>query len=440
MTASKPVASTSRSQGCSPAVGTHPRGGDRLDGCRPQVDELDVVLVERVVVPLLERRALHPEGVGRLGRSEDLGHGGIVHALVDLGTPEVVGRPVRGLVQEQVRVAAGPEGETALLPQPLVGLQPFLVRHVERVDAALGVGEAAVGLGALLEDRRVLRLGLVLVVTGEATLLHRQRQDGRALEHGDVLGDPGRLLDDLHAAGAGADHGHPPTAEVHALLGPVGGVGPLAAEVGEPRDVGDVGLGGEPGAQHHEPGAQRLVAVGAHVPAPLLLVPGRARDPGAEPDVVAQPPDGVDVVEVAPQRLPVGEALVPVPVLPEGGVGVLIERHVRIDPCPGVAVPVPDAAEPGAGLDQGDPQAEPAQVVQLVETGESGADDDDVVLGSAHRRRASAHERPCSTSTSWGSPSTRSPMMLRCTTPVPPPTVRAGANRNPCAHIAGSPP
>ena len=36
---------------------------------------------------------------------------------------------------------------------------------------------------------------------------------------------------------------------------------------------------------------------------------------------------------------------------------------------------------------------------------------------------------PVSTSMSWGRPSTRSAMMLRCTSPVPPPMVSAGANR-----------
>ena len=43
----------------------------------------------------------------------------------------------------------------------------------------------------------------------------------------------------------------------------------------------------------------------------------------------------------------------------------------------------------------------------------------------------SAHVFPASTSMSCGSPSTRSATMLRCTSPVPPPTVSAGENRKP---------
>ena len=43
--------------------------------------------------------------------------------------------------------------------------------------------------------------------------------------------------------------------------------------------------------------------------------------------------------------------------------------------------------------------------------------------------RDCAHDRAASTSTSWGSPSTRSAMMLRCTSAVPPPMVSAREKR-----------
>ena len=46
-------------------------------------------------------------------------------------------------------------------------------------------------------------------------------------------------------------------------------------------------------------------------------------------------------------------------------------------------------------------------------------------------RRDSDQVWPCSTSTSCGRPRTRSATMLRCTSPVPPPTVSAGLNRKP---------
>ena len=47
------------------------------------------------------------------------------------------------------------------------------------------------------------------------------------------------------------------------------------------------------------------------------------------------------------------------------------------------------------------------------------------------QRRLSLQVCPCSTSVSCGRPETRSATMLRCTSPVPPPTVSAGENRKP---------
>ncbi len=49
----------------------------------------------------------------------------------------------------------------------------------------------------------------------------------------------------------------------------------------------------------------------------------------------------------------------------------------------------------------------------------------DRVGRGSQEARASRQDLPASTSTSWGSPSTRSAMMLRWTSPVPPPTVSA---------------
>src|SRR5690606_34021169 len=53
-------------------------------------------------------------------------------------------------------------------------------------------------------------------------------------------------------------------------------------------------------------------------------------------------------------------------------------------PRPGVAVPVPGAADAAAGFQHPDLEAELAQLVQLVETGHAGPDDDDLVINVAH--------------------------------------------------------
>ena len=76
---------------------------------------------------------------------------------------------------------------------------------------------------------------------------------------------------------------------------------------------------------------------------------------------------------------------------------------------------------------------QPAELLGLVGVGRHDLADrlggGDEVAHEAPTRWASLQLSPCWTSTSWGSPSTRSAMMLRCTSPVPPPIVSARANR-----------
>ena len=216
-----------------------------------------------------------------------------------------------------------------------------------------------------------------------------------------MLGDSGRLLDHLHAAGADADHADASFGQVDAHLRPRGGVGPRAGEVVDAGQVGDVRLGGEPGAEHEPPGADRGATFGLDRPLVVRLDPARRRDPGAETDVASEVPDPVDVVEVGAQFLPPGVPLAPVPVLPDRRVRVLVDRHVGVDPGAGVAVPVPDAAEVVARLEQHDVESQRAEPVQLVQPGEPGADDHDFTAfgftgsgftgsgfaGFGHRRR-----------------------------------------------------
>src|SRR6185437_1023046 len=60
--------------------------------------------------------------------------------------------------------------------------------------------------------------------------------------------------------------------------------------------------------------------------------------------------------------------------------GVAVGIAFTIEARPRVAVPVPGAAHPGAGLEHPHPQPELAQTVELVEAGDARADDDGVVV------------------------------------------------------------
>ena len=100
----------------------------------------------------------------------------------------------------------------------------------------------------------------------------------------------------------------------------------------------------------------------------------RQRDADVEPDVTAQIELLVDVAEISAKLFPRRIELAEVPIPPELLAGELIQRLVRIDPGARLAVPVPDAADVGPGLECLYVVTEPAQAVELVEAGEPGAD------------------------------------------------------------------
>jgi hypothetical protein len=71
-----------------------------------------------------------------------------------------------------------------------------------------------------------------------------------------------------------------------------------------------------------------------------------------------------------------GVALLPLVVLLElRGERVRIGQALHVDPGARVSVPVPGAADVGAGLEHDGGQVEPAQLVQQVHPGEAGTDD-----------------------------------------------------------------
>jgi hypothetical protein len=104
------------------------------------------------------------------------------------------------------------------------------------------------------------------------------------------------------------------------------------------------------------------------------------RDAGVEPDVTAEIELLVDVVEIGAKLLPRGIELTIIPIPPELLAGELIQRPVRIDPGARITVPVPDAADVGPGLEYLHVVTELAQVSELVEAGEPGADHQRVQL------------------------------------------------------------
>src|SRR4029077_1711079 len=133
-------------------------------------------------------------------------------------------------------------------------------------------------------------------------------------------------------------------------------------------------------AEHEELRRRHAAVAGLYDPLVAMRVKLRSRDAGVEPDVAAETELLVDVAEIGAKLLPRGIELAVAPIPPELRAGELIERPVRIDPGARIAVPVPDAADVGPGLEYLHVVTEPAQVIELVEAGEPGADHQHVQL------------------------------------------------------------
>ena len=222
---------------------------------------------------------------------------------------------------------------------------------------------------------RLLRLLVDLaVVQGRAPV-------GRALEHGQVAGGLGDLLDGLHAGGAGADHRDPFAGEAHRLMRPARGVVGLALEGLDALDArhGRRRQGADRGDQ--EARAVAAAVLDRDVPVAGLLPVVRRAHAAVEADVGAQAELVGDEVEIA-QRLGLGrEMLGPVPFVEQLlGKGIAVGVAFGIEARARIAIPVPGAADAGAGLEHEHPQAELAQTVELVEARNARADDEGVVV------------------------------------------------------------
>ena len=120
------------------------------------------------------------------------------------------------------------------------------------------------------------------------------------------------------------------------------------------------------------------------IPASRFLTVVRGADAAAELDIAAQVELVGDVVQIALGFGLRREVFGPVPFLQQ-----LLGKRVAVGPAFGieararVAVPVPGAADIGAVLEHQRLQAEFAQLVELVEAGNTGADDDRVKIEAA---------------------------------------------------------
>ena len=122
-------------------------------------------------------------------------------------------------------------------------------------------------------------------------------------------------------------------------------------------------------------------------PAGVVVVPPRRGHAGAVVDVAPEV-DAVDhVVEVALGLGLLREVLLPLPLVEELlREQVAVRVALRVEPCLGVAVPVPGATDATTGLEQLHGETCFTRAIQLVDARDAGADDQHVDLGRVATR------------------------------------------------------
>lgn len=197
-----------------------------------------------------------------------------------------------------------------------------------------------------------------------------------------MFGDLGGGADELGSGRAGADDSDLLAGDVE-VLGPGAGVHLRARETVPSLDVGEARGRQRPERADDVACGELLAAVGPYGPQTGGLVVGQRLDRGVELDVVAQVVPVDHVLQIG-QDLRLGRvAGLPVPLPQQVGVeGVAVRDAVDIGGRARIAVPVPGAPDTGPPLEGPHVQAEcVAELVQHVDTGESGAYDDRVEVG-----------------------------------------------------------
>src|SRR5215472_11065675 len=129
-------------------------------------------------------------------------------------------------------------------------------------------------------------------------------------------------------------------------------------------------------------GRHRIAGIGPDVPPAARFVELGAGNPGIEADVALQVMAGGNVFQIAQDFRLLGVPLRPFPFLQQLFVpGKAIDVGLGIAPGPGIAVPIPGAADSSSGLVHPYLEPEPvAQRLQHIHAGEPGADDNSIEI------------------------------------------------------------
>ena len=204
---------------------------------------------------------------------------------------------------------------------------------------------------------------------------------GRTLKHGEVSHLFGNLSDELNRRSAGSNDTHPLTGQVHALLWPASGVAPLSLVSFQALEVGNV-VGGKQAHRSHQEGSPGLMSIGyGYQPRVAVFLEGTVRHPRVKPDVWLQVKLVCHVVQVPFIFRLARIKLLPVP-LPQQLLreGIPVAETFRIKAGAGVAVPIPGSPHSVAVLEHPHRHSQVPQTIQLIQSGNAGADHNCVKL------------------------------------------------------------
>ena len=374
------------------AVRRQPVRRDPDDSFLAQRHQLDIGAVVGGVIVVTEAE---PLAADRMTGQQLLRGFGIVDDLPDLVPDERLRPHVRLFVDPEIDIRVE-EADAALVPRPAQRLAAFFLRHRERRLPAGRHREPAERLPGGGPELRIARLYVPLFPGIQRPVVRWNDIGGGPLKHRDMGRLPGDFRDRLHRRGAGAYHADPPDGEIDRLVRPVPGVEYPALEIVEPLEIGPVRRRQAAGRHDAVAREERLAGVRRDPPAGGSLVIDRGDHAGVQPDVGPEVEPVGHVIGVAQNLRLRRVALGPFPFLRKVVVElVAIEHALDVAARAGIAVPVPGSSDARRRVDRPRGQPHAPQLVEHVEPGEPGADDQRVESG-----RVSHGKRPSSRSLS----------------------------------------
>src|SRR5215472_6317599 len=315
-------------------------------------------------------------------RHQLLGNRRILDHPADL-VAEIVGDDVIGFpAQQHILIVAQPEDEAADVPHLLEFALSFLGGRLERRFRNAGQFEPRERVPRALDDRVVIGFAGGYSLRVDLAVACRQAVVRSPLENRQLFCLLSYLRDRLHGAGAGAYDRDALGGKIDAAVREPAGVIPFAAKPLQTLEWRQVGVGKGTDRGDQKASRHRIAGIGADVPPAARLVELGASNPGIEANIALQVMAGGNVFQIAQDFRLLRIPLRPFPFLQQLFVpGKAIDVGLGIAPGPGIAVPVPGAADSSSGLVHPYLEPEPvAQRLQHVHAGEPGADDNSIEI------------------------------------------------------------